>query len=379
MKNRLIINAVGDISFNGRNEKNPSMDVFSRLTNILTDADITIGNLENPLLECGEPVPGKCALRGATGWASVLKESGINALSLANNHMLDYGAEGIASTIKALKDAKLPYAGAGMNALEASAPVFLNVKETRIAILARTSVIVSSPSYATDTTPGVAFLDADELKNTIGHCKKKSDLVILSLHWGIEHYLYPSPFQKAMARELIRAGADLIIGHHPHVLQGTEKIGMGIVAYSLGNFVFDDIRWSFVDKEGQNQDRLVKLTGENRKTGILKVQISEENDFSCDFIPAIISPGSAVETDEDRGRSKQYNRLCSRLHWPFYKPFWKMYSIKQEWALRIMPMLSGKFTWKKIKKLRLKHLKELVDRMRRSARLSAEKTTNPYE
>jgi hypothetical protein len=379
MKNTLIINAVGDISFNGKNEKNPSMDVFSRLTNILKDADITIGNLENPLLECGEPVPGKCALRGSTGWAAVLKESGINALSLANNHMLDYGAEGITSTIRALKDAKLPYAGAGMNALEASAPLFLDVKDMRIAVLARTSVIVSSPSYATDTTPGVAFLDADEIKNTIGNCKKKSDLVILSLHWGIEHYLYPSPFQKALARELIGYGADLIIGHHPHVLQGTEKIGKGIAAYSLGNFVFDDIRWSFVDKKGQSQDRLVRLTGENRKTGILKVQISEENEFSYEFIPAIISPGGAIETDEDRDRLKQYHRLCSSLHWPFYKPFWKMYSIKQEWVLRIMPMLAGKFTWKKIKKLRLKHLKELVDRMRRAARLSAEKTTNPYE
>jgi hypothetical protein len=379
MKKQLNIAAVGDISFNGKIENDPSPGVFSKVEDILKNADITIGNLENPLIESGESVPGKCVLRGATGWADVLKQSGFSMLSLANNHMMDYGPEGLVATIKALKKAGLPFVGAGINAVEASAPLFLNVKETRIALLARSSVVVSSHCYATCTKPGVALLDVDELKNIVQRCKKESDLVILSLHWGIEHYLYPSPFQKALARNLIRSGADLIIGHHPHVLQGTEKIGKGMVAYSLGNFIFDDIRWSFVDKEGQNQDRLVKLTDDNRKTGILKVRLSEEKDFSSDFIPAIISPDGIVEIDANMCRSKQFTKLCSTLHWPFYKPFWKMYSIKQEWVLRIMPMLAGKFRWQKVKKLRPKHLKELVDRMRRSARISSEKTTNPYE
>ena len=376
---KITIAAVGDISFHGRESTQLHDAIHSSIKTHFKNSDIVIGNLEGPFISGGQCTPGKCVLGSDPSWVKDLYNSGFDVVSLANNHVMDYGPDGLRETIDSLKRHGIAVIGAGVDLHDANQPFYMSIKNRRLAFLARSSVIVSSPCYATIKTPGVAFLDMKELKTSISRCKDQADNIILSIHWGIEHYLYPSSSQRDLARELIRSGADLIIGHHPHVLQGVEKIGKGMAAYSLGNFIFDDIRWSFTDKEGGNQDRLVTLTDENRKTCVLIVKLSEEDIFSYDFIPAIIKPDCIIEIDEDTARVKQYHRLCSRLSWPFYKPLWKLYSIKQEWVLRVMPMLKGKFTWQKLKKLRLKHLRELIYKMRRSAKISMGKTTNPYE
>ena len=363
----------------GRYAEGLSMDLFAGISAILKKSDFVIANLESPLLVNGEQAQGKCTLRGSPDWAEVIKKAGVNLVSLANNHMADYGIEGLLSTIKALEKADLYYVGAGKDKKEACAPIFFDVAGYRIAFLARTSVIVASPSYAGEIQPGVAFLDVEETNKNINACKQQADIVILLIHWGLEAYYYPSHHQRLLARKLTEAGADLIIGHHPHVLQGVECIGSSLVAYSLGNFVFDDIQWSFLDKEGQRQYRIEKLTEENRKGGILRVTLSDKKVESYDLLPTYIHSDGKVVQDNSLERQRQFDRLSSRLQSPAYSLFWRAYSIRQEWLLRFKPLFKGKFSWSELKKLRYKHFSQVLHTIWLSAKIAAEKSTNPYE
>lgn len=379
MTSTVSIAAVGDISFTGPNTECPSLSVLSEVIPVLKDCNIVVGNLESPLVTDAEPIPGKCTLHGDPRWAEVLRAAGIILVSLANNHMMDYGEAGLFSTVDALDSAGIYHLGAGRNKEEACAPLFLEIKGMRVACLARTSVIVTSPSYAGDKQPGVAFLNIEETKEKIRICKSQSDIVILLMHWGVEEYSYPSPRQLSIARELISAGADIILGHHPHVLQGLEKIDGRLVAYSLGNFLFDDIGWCFVDKEGQRQERDVKLSDQNRKAGILKLMLTDRGIESYDFIPTHISPEGPVRIENSLERKLEFSRLCSRLHWPAYSAVWRLYSLTQEWELRLKPMTMGRLKWANLKKVRPKHFRELWEGLRRSGKITSEKSTNPYE
>ena len=198
--------AVGDISFMGRHCDRPSLQVFATVTKMLKKADMTIGNLESPLTLKDNAIPGKCTLRGNTGWAKILKIASINIVSLANNHIMDYGEEGLHNTIDSLKQFGIRYVGAGNNIQEANAPIFLETTGGRIAVLARSSVEVKSRCYAGKDLSGAAFLDIDETLDNIRLCKKQSNMVLLLVHWGIEEYFYPSPKQRALGRRFFEAG-----------------------------------------------------------------------------------------------------------------------------------------------------------------------------
>ncbi|MCJ7746629.1 MAG: CapA family protein, partial [Desulfobacterales bacterium] len=203
--------------------------------------------------------------------------------------------------------------------------------------------------------------------------------VILLMHWGLEEYSYPSPSQRRIAKQLIEAGADLILGHHPHVLQGVEKMNRGLVAYSLGNFLFDNIEWSFVDQQGQKCNRTVEISKENRKGGALKVAFSENGVESYDLIPTFINSEGKVVLDENIERKSEFVRLCRGLNKRQYPLFWKGYSLRQEWSFRMKPLVHGKMTWSNLKKVRPKHFREFWEGLRRSGKITSEKSTNPYE
>jgi hypothetical protein len=373
------IAAVGDISFRGGRENQPSSDIFDQVASLFRSSDLVMANLESPLVDNGEPVFGKCTLRGATRWAKVIKDAGIGFVSLANNHMMDYGVEGLYSTMQACNDSGLSYAGAGTNINEACQPVYITVAGTRIAILCRTSVIVSSPSYATDIKPGVAFLQEKETINAISICKRKADFVIVCIHWGVENYLYPSKEQRQLANLFVEAGANLIIGHHPHVLQGIERIDKAFVVYSLGNFVFDEFEWSFINEDGVPQTSTSTLPAINRWSGIVQLTLVDGRINHYDFQPTLIDCNGIVILGENEACRITIHRLSSRLRWPFYNQLWLAYSLKQEWILRINPLFAGKFTLEKMKKLRFTHVKQFIKKIIQSGRISMGKSTNPYD
>lgn len=372
--------SVGDISFYGPHSDTPSSDVFASVSPIFKTSDLSVINLENPLVddENVHPVEGKCTLRGSAAWAGILKESGINLVSLANNHMMDYGKDGLFSTMTALETMGLPFVGAGKNRKDANQPLFMKLHENTIAFIARSSVVVASRCYAGDHEPGVAFLDVDETLNTIRECKKQADCVVLIIHWGIEQYLYPTPDQRILARELVQAGADIVLGHHPHVLQGMEKINGCPIFYSMGNFLFDEFNWSFINREGNPQQSRFKLSEKNRESGLFVIHSSgKKREYR--FIPTVIANDGIIHLDESPKRLNEFKKLCSRLNVPLYNKVWKLYSLKMEWGLRIKPLMGGEITWARIKKIRPSHFKQLFLTLKRSLKITSEKSTNPYE
>jgi Bacterial capsule synthesis protein PGA_cap len=378
-RNDAHIFAIGDISFEGSNYIEPAFRIFKQVSALWSNSDFVACNLESPLLEEGIPAIGKCVLKGNPGWAEIMHSAGIKLVSLANNHMMDYGSDGLLSTIETLKAATIPFIGAGDNIENARQPYFEKINGIETSFLARSSVIVNSPDYiASSGKPGVAFLDPKEVKSAICECKKQADKVILFVHWGLEHYNYPPVSQKKLAKDLIEAGVDLVIGHHPHVLQGTERISSGVVCHSLGNFIFDDVYWSFVGQEGEIHKRIIRLNSANREGGALRVDLAK-NRIEYKFIPTVIKADGSVDVDDLPERKKNYNLLSARLQMACYNVFWQIYALGREWNLRIKPMIEGKMSWSNIKKIRLRHIKQLVNKLGRSAKVASEKTTDPYE
>jgi poly-gamma-glutamate capsule biosynthesis protein CapA/YwtB (metallophosphatase superfamily) len=224
---------------------------YAAVTDVLAAADIAFGNLECPITDHAFPTAGKSAESIAAGENFVFKASpassarilagaGYDVLSLANNHMLDYQGAGLAQTQTELAAHELVGVGAGPDNVAAATPVFIERDGLTAAYLAY-SLIVPPQSKAGPGTPGINTLPqlyAPALERAIAPLKDKADIVVCSFHWGTESKPVPEKYQRDIARAAIDAGASLVIGHHPHCLQGFEFYHGGLIAYSLGNFVF---------------------------------------------------------------------------------------------------------------------------------------------
>jgi poly-gamma-glutamate synthesis protein (capsule biosynthesis protein) len=235
--------AVGDLLFDsapGRliRSQGPRAP-FKSTARILRDADVTVGNLENPLSKRGRAVPGKTfTFRGAPRAADGLKWAGFDLVALGNNHARDYGAPALRDTFANLKRAGIAYAGAGTTRKAAWRPAIIERNGARIAFLSFSQIGPSSFA-ATSERSGTAYtLNRTAVNRAIKAAGKRADYVIVSFHWGVERDYRANARQVADGRAAIRAGADLVLSHHPHVIQGVEYYRDGLIAYSLGNFVF---------------------------------------------------------------------------------------------------------------------------------------------
>jgi poly-gamma-glutamate synthesis protein (capsule biosynthesis protein) len=218
---------------------------FGGVADFLQGADIAIANLECAISDRGEPAPKGFTFRAPPAATDALAAGGIDVVSLANNHTFDYGPAAFADTEAALEARGIAHAGAGPNAAAARAPTVLNRNGLRIAFLSYVDVPIEWRGFdtrqweATATTPGVAWLNVDQMQADVRAAREGSDLVVVLMHFGHENEYAPNDTQRAQARAAIDAGAALVIGHHPHVLQAAEWYGNGLIVYSLGNFVFD--------------------------------------------------------------------------------------------------------------------------------------------
>ncbi len=219
----------------------------------LEAADVRFGNLESPLGTGGTPIPGKGIwYRGKPEALETVVRGRFDIINLANNHILDYDTALFNETLTALDQKKIAHIGAGQNLDEARAPVIVEKNGLRIGFLGYSDMaeIFWDYSYprmfaATDEVPGIAPLRREMILEDIAKLKKKVDLVVVSLHWGEEYQNVPTPAQKELAHDVVDAGACLVLGHHPHAIQGVEFYDGAVIAYSLGNFItdqqFDDI------------------------------------------------------------------------------------------------------------------------------------------
>ncbi len=202
-------------------------------------ADISMVNLENPLTRRGKPADKLFTFRTKPEYVHILQAAGIDIVTLANNHIYDYGAQGLYDTIRILDKGGIRHVGAGGTLPEARRPVVFRKKGLRLAYLAYYGLGRHSDSHpATEDSAGTALRNLNYIREDIQQIREQVDVVIINFHWGIEKENYPQPDQRAFAHAVIDAGADFIIGHHPHVLQGIEKYKGKLIAYSLGNFIF---------------------------------------------------------------------------------------------------------------------------------------------
>ena len=204
----------------------------------LGGGDVTVVNLESPVTVRGRKISKPYNFRMHPRFLSALTGGGIDIVSIANNHIFDYGPEGLFDTISYLDSVGVRHVGAGRNSLEAHRAVIDTVRGREAAFLAYYGG-GESPG-AGRTSPGVARRDPAQVRADIMHLRNEHSAcyIIVLLHWGTENATTPDRAQVSFAHALIDAGADAVVGHHPHVLQGIERYGRGVIAYSLGNFVF---------------------------------------------------------------------------------------------------------------------------------------------
>lgn len=236
------IHAVGDIMLAGSGtrayHKQGYSYPFAAVSDRLQQADIVIGNLEAPLAAGGEEFIGKkFRFKVDPAALEAIKDAGFTHLALANNHILDYGSTGLQQTIQALDGAGVAHFGAGPDLGAARKAWITEVKGIKIAFLAY-SLVYPEEFFATKGRAGTAPGYRPYYSEDIKLARSRADYVVVSFHWGEEGAKQPKPYQQTTARKAIDAGADVVLGHHPHVLQGVEYYGRGVIFYSLGNFTF---------------------------------------------------------------------------------------------------------------------------------------------
>ncbi|WML31591.1 CapA family protein [Neobacillus sp. OS1-32] len=234
----------------------------------LASSDVNVVNLETSITTGGNKQDKQYTFRSDPQALSGLKNAGFQLVSLANNHSLDFGQSGFADTIANLKKYRLDYVGGGLNKQEAYSARTYMIKGKTVKILAFSRVLPEGSWVATAIKPGLASgYDIHLMEETIQNEKAAADLLFVFIHWGIERNRSPEPFQRDWARNMIDAGADGVIGSHPHVLQGFEYYKGKPIAYSLGNFLFPNY-----------------VRGNAAQTGILHLNIENEK-IGMSFVP----------------------------------------------------------------------------------------------
>ncbi len=238
---------------------------FDRVAQVTRAADLFVVNLECPFTTRGEKLPKNFNFRARPELVAALARGGVDVVSLANNHLMDFGPEGLTDTLETLAKARIAAFGAGDTLTAARRPIIVRVQGLRLAFLGAFFLgdrnLEPAAVLAGEATPGVAGHYSsleDELAmitTDVRAARLEADHVFVFFHWGREGRGQPEPYQVALAHAAIDAGASAVIGSHPHVLQGLESYRGAPIAYSLGNFVFGG-NWDPRDK----RTALLRLT-----------------------------------------------------------------------------------------------------------------------
>lgn len=274
------IMAVGDVMLarsigKAIRQRGPGV-VFAGVQDVLSDADILVVNLETSLGTGGKPEDKHYTFRAPPAAADALARAGVDIAGQANNHALDYGPQVLAQGRQLLTDRGIAVVGAGPDARVAHRPVVLTRNGLRIAFLAYVAPFAESTGFNTRSwkagrhTPGLAIGRPKGIRADVRAALAVADQVVVLIHAGYEEVPTPSGVQRDLARAAIEAGATLVIGAHPHILQGYRREGSTLIAYSLGNFVFD------------------KMPGALADSAILDVRLGSSGVTSVAWIPVVL-------------------------------------------------------------------------------------------
>lgn len=236
---------------------------FARLKELFRSADVVMVNCETAITRSEKREAKQFNFRMDPDLVPVFPKGGISLVTLANNYVYDYGAEGLRDTVRFLDEAGVEHVGAGMTLAEARRPVIRVIKGRRLAFLG-----YGNYSPAAENAPGTAYRYPEHVSEDIRLAKRRgADIVIVNFHWGLERATEPTERDRALAYLAIDSGADVIVGHHPHVLQPVEIYRGKVIAYSLGNFVF-----------GGNRNA-------GRDSALLDIRISPSGDIGHRILP----------------------------------------------------------------------------------------------
>ncbi len=293
--------------FEGKIRSRLQVDPSSVLVGVaplLSRADIAMVNLETAITTRGDAPPGKqYAFRATPSAFAALRAGGVDVVSMANNHGMDFGRLGLEDSLAAAAAADFPVVGIGRDAAEAYRPLIREVKGQRVAVIGATQVLddeLRAAWTATDNQPGLASAkEVERLTAAVRAARAQADTVVVFLHWGTEGRTCPNEAQPVLARTLAEAGADVIVGGHAHRLQGAGRLGGAFVAYGLGNFVF------YSD------------SGPGTETGVLTVTVTGRDVDSYRWSPARLvnqlpRPLTGPQA-EAASRSWEALRPCTRL------------------------------------------------------------------
>jgi poly-gamma-glutamate capsule biosynthesis protein CapA/YwtB (metallophosphatase superfamily) len=325
----LSLHAVGDIA----PRRSDPASIFASVADALRDSDLRIGHLECPLSTRGTPAPNaKLAMRSDPAVAGALRKVGFDALSVAGNHALDFGAVALADTLTALREHDIATCGVGANLEDARTPAIIQARGRRVALLSYCCIL--PVGYAAEraragcaplraythfhhvepdqpgTPPRVlTFTDQSDLDALVADVKAartRAEIVLLSIHWGL-HFTRATlaDYQRVVARAAIDAGAHAILGHHPHVLKAIEVYRGRPIFYSLGNFAIEQPHVFNVDIQHEQsfQDITRLSTGwqpnakfitppDTRHTIIARLEFDDVGDVTASFMPCRIDDDS---------------------------------------------------------------------------------------
>lgn len=301
---RIVLAIAGDVHFTERTAKllDDPATAFGPVSQTFSSADHAVVNLETAVTERGTPEPKQYHFKAPPAAFDAVKSAGIDMVSLANNHALDYGQEGFADTLDNAAKAEMPVLGAGRDLEAALTPQYVTIGDTTVAYLAVSGVSELADTWqATEKRPGIAhFAHGDLITDAVAEANASADVVVVIPHWGTEGQQCPDAQQKKWAQRLSEAGADAIVGTHAHLLQGMGWQGSTFVAYGTGNFVW------WWDDAFSNDTGVVELTIEHQKLSAAR------------FIPAHIDDtGRPIPAKNDQAQRIQQSvddlRDCSGL------------------------------------------------------------------
>ncbi len=298
----------GDIMFEGMIEPQLEADpegLLAPIAPVFAEADLAVANLETAITEGGEPAPKGFNFRAPTSGLTAVQRAGIDVVSLANNHGMDYGPTGLEDTLAAAEQAGLPLIGAGRDLDDAFAPFTATIRGREIAVIGATQVLDSAffeTWAADDDKPGLAsakFEREADLIDAVAEAREDADTVVVYLHWGVEGERCPSERQQGLAERLADAGADIVVGTHAHRLQGTGMLDDTLVDYGLGNFVFYSQYSPGID------------------SGVLMVTVEGRDIVEHEWVPATLREGipHPLDGDEAAGAIDAWEELrgCAGL------------------------------------------------------------------
>ena len=286
----------GDLNFAGRTARllSDPATAFGPIAPVLKSADFAAVNLETAVTGRGAPQPKTYHFRATPLAFTALRDAGVDLITMANNHVLDYGPVGLADTLAAAKAARFPYVGIGTNATAAWAPYVTTIKGMTIAIVGVSQVAELASSWvATGTRPGEAnAIDLNRTLAAVRAAKRLARIVVVFMHWGTEGVACPDPAQLSLAPKLAAAGASIIVGAHSHMLQGSGWLGHTFVAYGLGNFLWWERSSSTV-------------------TGVLELTLHPHAPLTARFIPAVVSCTGQPIVDRGAAARQAASRYAS--------------------------------------------------------------------